>query len=154
MDHRKKMSAIKNSSHFDQQEEMWCSNDMLESLKFIQLQNMFNMCFTNINNVLKVHCSLFNGSTKQLTRDINHMTYNASFQIRRIDGAGVSFTTAVATVSTVSVPAGLFHLTGSSSKFPVSSNFKILLLKPMIDMGPISKSIKRRYSRKAAKPYG
>ncbi|GFX86765.1 hypothetical protein TNCV_1409621 [Trichonephila clavipes] len=71
-----------NSSNFDHQEEMWCPNDMLESLKLIQLQNMFNMCSIDINNVLKEHYSVFNGSAKQLTMAFSLMAYNASFQIK------------------------------------------------------------------------
>ncbi|GFW10363.1 hypothetical protein TNCV_5097141 [Trichonephila clavipes] len=78
MDHGEKVYAIKNSSNFDLQEEMWCPNDFLESLKCIQLQNMFNMCSIDINNVTKVHYSVFIGSTKQLTKDFSHMAHNAS----------------------------------------------------------------------------
>ncbi|GFY35077.1 hypothetical protein TNCV_5044521 [Trichonephila clavipes] len=43
---------------------------------------MLNMCFVDINNVLKAHYGVFNGSSKQLTRDFSHIPYNASFQIR------------------------------------------------------------------------
>ncbi|GFY33989.1 hypothetical protein TNCV_4596971 [Trichonephila clavipes] len=77
----------KKSSNFDHQEEMWCPNDRLEPLKFIQLQNMLNMCFIHINNVLKAHYRVFNVSVKQLTRDFRHIAYNASFQIRQSPGS-------------------------------------------------------------------
>ncbi|GFY20685.1 hypothetical protein TNCV_1119191 [Trichonephila clavipes] len=58
---------------------MGSPNDMLESLKCIQLQNRLTMCSIDINNVLKAHYSVFNGSAKQLTRNFSHMTNCASF---------------------------------------------------------------------------
>ncbi|GFX59569.1 hypothetical protein TNCV_3053881 [Trichonephila clavipes] len=43
--------------------------------------NMLNVCSMDINNVLKAHYSVFDGSAKQLTRDFSHMVYTAGFQI-------------------------------------------------------------------------
>ncbi|GFU47636.1 HTH_Tnp_Tc3_2 domain-containing protein [Trichonephila clavipes] len=85
MGHEKKVPIIKNSSNFDHQKEIWCPNDVLESLKWIQLHNMLNIFSIDLNNVLKTHDRVFNGSAKQLTRDFSHVTFTASFQIRSLN---------------------------------------------------------------------
>ncbi|GFX43321.1 hypothetical protein TNCV_2390291 [Trichonephila clavipes] len=51
-------------------------------------------------------------------------------------------TTAVVTSSTVSVPTSFRPHLGSTPKFPVSSNFIIIFLKSILDMGPFRRSFK------------
>ncbi|GFX34870.1 hypothetical protein TNCV_2328101 [Trichonephila clavipes] len=51
-------------------------------------------------------------------------------------------TTAVATPSTISVPTGFRPLPSSTPKSPVSLNFIIVFLKPILDMGPFRRSFK------------
>ncbi|GFX05479.1 hypothetical protein TNCV_1008011 [Trichonephila clavipes] len=40
---------------------------------------------------------------------------------------------------------------GSTPKSPVSSNFMIIFFKPILDMGPLRRAFKRRYSHRATK---